>query len=127
MAVLTKEQFMEVLKTRVGDSTDDGDLKFLEDFTDTYNDLESKQTSDPDAENWKQKYEENDAAWRTRYKERFFSAGKDTDTKEGDVHTDTPTGGDAPEYKPEQASIDDIFINPGEVIAPGIETVGMNL
>ena len=31
---------------------------------------------DNDKEDWKMKYEQNDAEWRKRYKERFFSSEK---------------------------------------------------
>lgn len=74
MAILSKEEFLSVLKERVGESTEDADLKFLEDMTDTYNSLIKEDSTD-----WKQKYEENDAAWKKRYKERFFSGGEETE------------------------------------------------
>ena len=40
-------------------------------MTDTFNDLESKSTGD--SEDWKTKYEENDTAWRKKYRDRFFN------------------------------------------------------
>ena len=70
MAVRTIEEILESVKTRVGDSTEDADLEFIEDVSDTLNDLQLKSVGQED---WKKKYEENDKSWREKYKERFFS------------------------------------------------------
>lgn len=70
MAVLSKEDFLNLIKERTKDSTDDDTLKFIEDVTDTINSL-----SETDGEDWKTKYEDNDKMWRQKYKDRFFSAG----------------------------------------------------
>lgn len=69
MAVRTTEEILESVKTRVGDSTEDADLEFLEDVTDTLSDLKSKTEGQED---WKTKYEENDKQWREKYRDRFF-------------------------------------------------------
>lgn len=66
MAVLTKEKLLESVSERFKDDTSDEVLSFIEDITDTINSYDSM-------DDWKTKYEENDAAWRQRYKERFFS------------------------------------------------------
>lgn len=73
MAKLSKTDFMNTLKTILGDRTDDEALKFLEDANDTI--------SDSGDDDWKTKYEaevkakeELDLNWRNKYKERFFSA-----------------------------------------------------
>lgn len=87
--ILNKEEFLNCLKERLGDATDDSSIKFLEDMTDTYNDLESKSA---DKEDWKGKYDELDKSWREKYKSRFFeSSGDDSiikteslDDNEGD-------------------------------------------
>jgi hypothetical protein len=73
---LGREQFMEKLKTLIGDSTDDNSLGVLQDFTDTFNGLETK-AKGTGQEDWKKKYEENDASWRTKYKDTFFSGKPD--------------------------------------------------
>lgn len=70
MSKLTKEEFMNALKKRIGDSTTDEDLNFLKDMNDTYDDLEK---ASQDTTDWKSKYEENDASWRQRYKDTFFN------------------------------------------------------
>ena len=80
MAIRTTEEIMETLRTRVGEDTSDDALSFIEDVQDTLNSL-----SNNDNENWKQKYEENDAQWRQKYRDRFFSKGdneEDTNTDE---------------------------------------------
>lgn len=90
MAVKSKEEILESVKTRIGEQTDDETLSFLEDITDTFNDLENRANNDN--ENWKNKYEENDKQWREKYKERFFNKEpKDNDEPEGDSDTEKPT------------------------------------
>lgn len=74
MAELSRDQFFERIRERIGDSTSDADIQFMEDITDTYNKLEQNGQED-----WKKKYEENDKQWRTKYRDRFFSAVKDDD------------------------------------------------
>ena len=69
MAVRTTEEILESIRTRVGDSTEDADLEFLEDVTDTLSDLREKTYGQED---WKAKYEENDKQWREKYRDRFF-------------------------------------------------------
>ena len=41
---LSQEEFLNALKTKVGDDTSEENIKFLEDMTDTYNELQSKST-----------------------------------------------------------------------------------
>ena len=72
MAVKTREEILETIRTRVGDQTDDETISFLEDVTDTLTDLETR--ANGDCENWEQRYKDNDEAWRKKYKERFFSS-----------------------------------------------------
>lgn len=74
MSVLSKEEFEQLIKNKVGDDTSDESIKFIEDTMDTYNHLESQSSTD-----WKSKYEENDAEWRKKYTERFFTGGGNTD------------------------------------------------
>ena len=69
--VRSKDDLLEALKARIGESDDNETLAFLEDVTDTLSDYENK--ANGDGEDWKSKYEENDKAWRTKYKERFFT------------------------------------------------------
>ena len=78
MAVRTTEEILESIKTRVGDSTEDVDLEFLEDVTDTLSDLRNKSEGQED---WKTKYEENDKQWREKYRDRFFEKKEEQEEK----------------------------------------------
>lgn len=71
MAVKSKEEILDSIKTRFGEQNDDSAIQFLEDITDTMEDLETKAKGD--GTDWKAKYEENDAEWRKKYTERFYS------------------------------------------------------
>lgn len=114
MAVLSKEDFMNNLKTLLGDRTDDEALKFLEDANDTI--------SDGDKDDYKTKYEAEveakkalDLEWRTKYKERFFTpdASHKDITKTNPANTDKDKSSEPDEdEKLEQAnkvSYDDLF------------------
>lgn len=71
MAVLSRDEFFSRLQARLsGDSSDEA-ITFLEDMTDTYNDLEEKAGNG--SEDWEKKYKELDASWKEKYKHRFFS------------------------------------------------------
>ena len=74
MSVLSRDEFLNKLKEKIGESTDDSDLKLIEDFTDTYDDLVSSAKPEID---WKKKYEENDKQWRERYVARFNGSDED--------------------------------------------------
>lgn len=80
MAVRTQQEILESLKARIGESTDDDTLAFIEDVTDTLTDYETRVS---DSTNWKEKYETNDAEWRQRYRNRFFG------NPESEVETDS--------------------------------------
>lgn len=69
MGVRSQQEILESLRARIGDSTDDETLAFIEDVTDTLSDYETRLS---DSTNWKEKYETNDAEWRQRYRDRFF-------------------------------------------------------
>lgn len=96
MAVKTREEILESLRSRFGDEPTDDDIAMLEDITDTFIDFEEKTS---DATNWKNKYEENDKAWKKKYSDRFFS--KD----DGKVYTVEPEDLDD---KP-MTTFDDLF------------------
>lgn len=66
--VKTKEEILNSIKDILKDDTSDSALSLIEDLSDT---LDNVQTSDET--DWKTKYEENDAQWRQRYRDRFFS------------------------------------------------------
>lgn len=77
MAVRTKEQILEMLRARLGDDSSDEALAIMEDTSDTLDSLQTDSQQD-----WKTRYEENDAAWRQKYKDRFTQGGKEKDPEE---------------------------------------------
>ena len=79
MAVKTREEILESFRTRLGENPDNDSISFLEDVTDTLDDFEKR--ANGDGTDWKSKYEENDANWRKKYTERFFSDEPELDPK----------------------------------------------
>ena len=65
-------------------SESDESISLLEDLSDTIEDLFSQVLQ---AGDYKKKYEENDAEWRKRYHDRFFSVVEET-TSNGDDKDD---------------------------------------
>ena len=66
--VRTKEEILNLVKGILGDDTSDSALSLVEDLSDTLDNVSASDETD-----WKTKYEENDAQWRQRYRDRFFS------------------------------------------------------
>lgn len=91
MAKLSKDELIEKVKKYVGDRTDDETIEIIEDITDSIDTA--------DADEWKQKYEENDKMWRDRYVSRFF------DKKAEDSETPTEHEEEEKEYN----SYEDLF------------------
>ena len=83
MAVLSHDDFMKAVKSLAGGNADDNTLTMIENFTDTFNDLETRAS---DTTDWKTKYEQNDNEWREKYKARFFEG--DAGTTPADVIRD---------------------------------------
>lgn len=88
MAIKTREDLLKSLNTLIGDNSSDDNLAILEDVTDTLKDYEEKTADQTD---WKTKYEQNDADWRKKYKERFLSGEEIKDEQEEDVKKDSKT------------------------------------
>lgn len=91
--VKTKDELLASIKERFKDDTSDETISFIEDVSDTINDLETRASDETD---WKSKYEENDKQWREKYRDRFFNSEGKVDENLDD---DTP--------KP--MSFDDLF------------------
>ncbi len=85
MAVRTTEEILNAVKARIGEDTSDEALALIEDIADTLNNGESN-----DKEDWKKKYEDNDAMWRQKYRDRFFSGGDDKDDTAEEDNDDKP-------------------------------------
>lgn len=103
MAVLGRDEFFERLDEHLTDSTSDADIQWLEDMTDTYNDLE--QRANGGGEDWEQRYYENDRKWKERYRHRFFTSdgGNATDGDNGDG------SGESAEERGKRITIEDLF------------------
>lgn len=65
--VKTADEFLEIIKTRIGDSTTDEDLQFIEDATDTIMNLSGSESRVAELE------AENEEL-RKKYRDRFFEA-----------------------------------------------------
>ena len=91
MAKLSKDELIEKVKKYVGDRTDDETIEIIEDISDSI--------GSSDADEWKQKYEENDKMWRDKYISRFLEKKED--------ELDTPTEHD--EEEKEYNSFEDLF------------------
>jgi len=85
--IKTKEEIISAVKERIGEDTSDESLALLEDVTDTLSDFESKAS---DSTDWKTKYEENDASWRQKYRDRFMSGGSSDSDEQDEQEEDKP-------------------------------------
>lgn len=86
MAIKLREEILKSLNALIGDNSNDENLAILEDVTDTLKDYEEKTADQTD---WKTKYEQNDAEWRKKYKDRFLSGETIKDEQEEDVKKDS--------------------------------------
>lgn len=73
MAILSRDDFFSRIQGRIGEDTSDEAISFVEDMTDTFNDME--QRANGDGVDWEQRYHELDESWKKKYSHRFFSAG----------------------------------------------------
>lgn len=94
----TVEELKTALQKIIGERTDDEAIEFIEDFNDSIEEL-----SNNDNEDWKTKYEQNDAEWRKKYRDRFFNGRVDDDIEEPKPNTQE-------ESDEEKTTIDDLFI-----------------
>lgn len=81
MAILSREDLMAKLKEHFGEDTDDASLSFIEDVTDTYDDL-AKNSNVTALNDMTEKYN----ALQVKYRERFFSGGSDDNDDSDDFH-----------------------------------------
>lgn len=101
MAVLNREEFFTRLHTRLGEDTSEDGISFLEDMTDTYNDMENR--ANGDGVNWEEKYKQLDESWRARYRHRFFNGGDKS------VPDSIDSEKDSEEYNPDNIQVEDLF------------------
>lgn len=91
MAKLSKDELIEKVRKYVGDRKDDDTIEIIEDISDSIDSSE--------ADEWKNKYEENDKMWRDKYISRFVEKKED--------EPDTPAEHD--EEEKEYNSFEDLF------------------
>ena len=91
MAKLSKDELIEKVRKYVGDRTDDETIEIIEDISDS---IDSS-----DADEWKQKYEENDKMWRDKYISRFLEKKED----------ELDTASEHEEEEKEYNSFEDLF------------------
>lgn len=101
MAVLTKDEYFDRLRAVVGDDVSDDAVKLVEDFTDTYTDLEARASSD-DTEALKEQLEKERASWAKLYKDRFFSSPTS-------VQAPQPTAREIEQERAETITVSDLF------------------
>ena len=104
MAILSRDDFFNAIKARIGDDTSDDAIKFIEDVTDTYNALDK----DNSGEDWEKRYNENDKMWREKYRARFF----DSETKDDPTDIPEVEKKDPEQERAESISINDLFSDP---------------
>ena len=76
MAVRSREELNTILEELTESRTDDRTLEILEDISDSLDEYERRAGTD-----WEKKYNDLDASWRERYRQRFFG-GSDSAEKE---------------------------------------------
>lgn len=74
MAIKSKEELLELIKTQIGDDNSDEAIALVEDISDTYDDMATRIS---EAGDYKKMYEDNDAEWRQKYRDRFFHTSKE--------------------------------------------------
>lgn len=83
MAVRTRDEILAAVRCRLGDDTSDDVLAIIEDIDDTFRDYDTRT-----GEDWKARYDELDAQWRKRYRDRFFQKADNEETNPEDVKDD---------------------------------------
>ena len=105
MAIVSKADLLKKINEIVGDNTSDAVLGLLDDVSDTFDDAEKR--ANGDGENWKEKYEQNDAEWRKKYRDRFMQGADAPDEQLPNGGKQNTDGGDE---KPElKSSFDQLF------------------
>lgn len=101
MAILSKSDYFDKLDAVFKGKTDEESIGMMEDFVDTYNDMEKR--ANGDGENWKQKYEDLDKEWKEKYKNRFFNTGG------GNYSDSSKKASSEDDYNPDTVTYDSLF------------------
>lgn len=106
MAILTKDEYMKKLHARIGTATDDESIAFVEDMSDTFNDLE-RRANENSSTDWEKKCKEIDDSWRARYLHRFQTGFDNMSPNYNEEeHEETK--------RPEDVKITDVLIEKGD-------------
>lgn len=76
MAVKSKDEILESIKSKLQEDSSDEALSLLEDVSDT---MDAYEAQVKDSTDWKAEAQRIDAEWRQKYKERFFSGPTEDD------------------------------------------------
>lgn len=99
--ILNREDFFARLQDYLAEDTSDKGIAFLEDMTDTYNDMEKRVNGD--GTDWEKKYKDLDESWKKRYRHRFFSGG------DKDIPLDESKETETEETSADEISVEDLF------------------
>lgn len=72
MGVLSREELMNLIRSHVGDDNSETAIAFLENVTDTFEDLEQRATLAEDTVP-KSELDKANETWAKKYKDRFFN------------------------------------------------------
>ena len=75
MAIIKKADWLDKFSKFIGDDTSEEAIELIEDVSDSWD--------EGDGEDWKAKYDELDADWKKRYRDRFFDGGTNPPKDEG--------------------------------------------
>lgn len=104
MAIRSRSELSDALAKIVGERTDDDVISLMEDFNDTMDDYDNRV-----GEDWRAKYQENDAEWRRKYVARFNGTSPDENYQNGTIqHTEVSDVKETTEVN-EDTTWDDIF------------------
>lgn len=88
MSVVSKEDLIKRFAEKFTGDTSDEVIQLTEDLTDTLEDFIARVE---DKEDWKAKFEENDANWRKKYKDRFLDSSDSNDNESREQDEDENT------------------------------------
>ncbi|MCM1296004.1 MAG: hypothetical protein NC311_10725 [Muribaculaceae bacterium] len=110
---LERDEYANVVKSLIGDRTDDESLSIVENLMDSYGAGGEAEASlaevKAELDKMKADYEANDNAWRTRYRDRFFGGAGEEPAPEP-VITPEPVVTDTAV----EVTYDDIFVSEEE-------------
>ena len=109
MAIRSRDELINAVSAFLGEEPDETGIELLEDVTDTLDDYVLKTSDQTD---WKAKYEENDAAWKRKYVERF---SRTDDPGEGDTEIFVEEGTEVTAVDESPQTYEDLFRTESEV------------